>query len=247
MEVISARNPAQMYPGCLVEMPFTKLSISHRSSGDRSRFPSQLVGLKYAVIMNYRKNTTLVEMKFTYILIVLVLTLINPHYSFSQNRCLVDHGTIEFKSEAPLELISASTSSFVGILDLDRNAFAISVPIFSFKGFNSALQREHFNENYMESEKYPKGIFKGLILDEDVELSKNGYYSVSTMGELVLHGVEKKRKISCEIKVEDDLITVKSEFDVLLDDHKIKIPTIVSKKLSEIIHVSIEATFVKKS
>lgn len=181
------------------------------------------------------------------VILKILLLILGSHYSFSQNRCMVDHGKIEFKSEAPLELISASTSSFVGILDLDRNAFAISVPIFSFKGFNSALQREHFNENYMESEKYPKGIFKGLILDEGIELSKNGYYSISTMGELVLHGVEKKREILCEIKVEDDLITVKSEFDVSLDDHKIKIPTIVSKKLSETIHVSIEATFVRKS
>ncbi len=186
-------------------------------------------------------------MKPIYILAVFVLSLISFNRSFAQNRCLIDHGMIEFKSEAPLELIKASTSQFIGILDLERNAFAVSVPIFSFKGFNSALQREHFNENYMESEKYPKGVFKGLILDEDIDLSKNGYYSVSTMGELIIHGVEKKRKIPCEIKVEDGMITINSKFDVFLDDHKIKIPMIVSKKLSEVIHVNIEATFVRKS
>lgn len=186
-------------------------------------------------------------MKITSVLIPLILTISSIQHTFAQNRCLIDHGKIEFKSEAPLELIKASTTSFVGILDLDRNAFAVSVPIFSFNGFNSALQREHFNENYMESEKYPKGIFKGLILDDNVNLNKNGYYAVSTQGELIIHGVEKKRKIPCEIKVNDDLITIKAEFEVVLDDHKIKIPTIVSKKLSEVIHVSIEAAFVKKS
>lgn len=186
-------------------------------------------------------------MKVISIIMMLILSICNVPHVFAQNRCYVDHGKIEFKSEAPLELIKASTTSFIGILDLSKNAFAVSVPVFSFDGFNSALQREHFNENYMESEKYPKGIFKGLILGDEVDLSKNGYYSVETQGELILHGVQKKRKIPCEIKVENDLITIKSEFDVVLEDHQIKIPRIVSKKLSEVIHVSIEVAFEKKT
>ena len=186
-------------------------------------------------------------MKVALLTLAVLLGLGAPQKGIAQNRLRLSDGKIEFKSEAPLELIKASTTSFLGILDLDKNAFAIAVPIHSFKGFNSGLQREHFNENYMESEKYPKGIFKGLILDKDIDLTKNGYYSVMTQGELIIHGVEQKRKIPCEILVEDGLITIESNFDVFLDDHKIKIPTIVSKKLSEIIHVNIGASFAKKS
>lgn len=186
-------------------------------------------------------------MKKNLLSIASVLMLIGSHMGLAQNRWRLDDGKIEFKSEAPLELIKASTTSLLGILDLEKNAFAVVVPIHSFKGFNSGLQREHFNENYMESEKYPKGFFKGLITNKDLDLTKDGKYLVETKGELNIHGVEQKRAIQCEITVEDGLITIESKFDVFLDDHKIKIPTIVSKKLSEVIHVSIEASFSKKS
>lgn len=72
-----------------------------------------------------------------------------------QSRLSTENGRISFKSDAPLELIEAASGELKGIIDPSRNAFAFSVNIQSFQGFNSPLQREHFNENYMESKKIP--------------------------------------------------------------------------------------------
>lgn len=167
------------------------------------------------------------------------------YHSQAQNRYFIEQGKVIFESDAPMELIEASTSSVLGILDKEKKAFAVSIPISTFRGFNAPLQREHFNENYMETEKYPKGIYKGLIVDE-IDFNKNGYYTVKTEGKLLLHGIEKVRKITCDIIVEDDVVRLASRFQVELDEHNIKIPTIVSRKLSEVITVNIEADFVLK-
>lgn len=167
------------------------------------------------------------------------------YHSQAQTRYFIEEGKVVFASDAPLELIEASTSSILGILDKEKKAFAVSIPISTFRGFNAPLQREHFNENYMETEKYPKGIYKGLIID-DIDFSKNGYYTVTTQGKLLLHGIEQTRKITCDIVVEDDVVRLASKFQVELDEHNIKIPTIVSRKLSEVITVNIEADFVLK-
>lgn len=167
------------------------------------------------------------------------------HENRAQNRYFIEEGKVVFASDAPLELIEASTSSILGILDKEKKAFAVSIPISTFRGFNAPLQREHFNENYMETEKYPKGIYKGLILDE-IDFNKNGYYTVLTEGKLLLHGIEQTRRIKCDIVVEDDVVRLASSFQVELEEHNIKIPTIVSRKLSEVINVNIEADFVLK-
>lgn len=163
----------------------------------------------------------------------------------AQSRFYIEDGQIDFESDAPLELIEARTKSMVGILDVDKKAFAIAIPIASFNGFNSSLQKEHFNENYLESEKYPKGIFKGVITDE-IDLRKNGYYTVKAHGKLKLHGIEKAREFECDIVIDDGVVNVKSSFDIELVDHKIKIPTIVAKKLSETITVNIDLNFTPK-
>ncbi len=174
--------------------------------------------------------------------IILIFILSYTNLTYGQTRYYIENGEINFESAAPLELIEAKTTNMVGVLDLDRKAFAIAIPISSFRGFNSALQREHFNENYMESEKYPKGVFRGVIVDE-LDLNKNGYHTVTAQGKLNLHGIEKSRKVSCDLVIENGTIKVNSTFDIALVDHNIKIPTIVKKKLSETITVNIDVNF----
>src|SRR6478735_5467738 len=92
-------------------------------------------------------------------------------------------GTISFRSEAPLELIRASSDQLIGLLDNDKKNFSFKINIRSFQGFNSPLQKEHFNENYLESDKYPEASFKGKII-EDIDLDKDGVYEVRAKGEL---------------------------------------------------------------
>jgi hypothetical protein len=82
-------------------------------------------------------------------------------------------GKISFQSDAPYELIKASSNHLSGALDLSKKEFAFKVRMETFEGFNSALQREHFNENYMESNKYPEARFTGKII-EDVNYNEDG-------------------------------------------------------------------------
>lgn len=148
---------------------------------------------------------------------------------------------ISFRSEAPMELIKASSNSLVGLLDTARKNFSFRVPISSFEGFNSRTQREHFNENYMQTERYPEASFKGKII-EDIDLSKEGVYTVRAKGWLNIHGVEKERIIKTELTVKNNAIAVKSNFTVLLSDHNIPIPKVVYQKLANEIKVEVNAT-----
>src|SRR5688500_18189253 len=86
-------------------------------------------------------------------------------------------GHTKFTSEAPLELIKAQSDKTTGVLDCSTKNVAFSIDVESFDGFNSGLQKEHFRENYMETEKYPKATFKGKII-EDIDFSKQGSTSV---------------------------------------------------------------------
>ncbi|WP_205529338.1 YceI family protein [Taibaiella koreensis] len=152
----------------------------------------------------------------------------------------VKAGEIHFFSEAPKELISASSKKLKGFLDLRHKTFAFKLDISSFVGFNNPLQRGHFNENYMESNVYPAATFKGKII-EDVDFEKEGSAEVRAKGKLMIHGVEQERIIKVQLTVKKARILAKSDFAVLLTDHNIKIPRVVNDKLSPEIKVAVEA------
>jgi hypothetical protein len=148
-------------------------------------------------------------------------------------------GQIKFRSEAPLELIRAASSELKGLIDISKNTFAFKVSIRSFEGFNSPLQKEHFNENYLESESYPEASFAGKII-EDIDYSKDGIYTVRAKGRLNIHGVEQERIIRCTLEIKEGKLSLKSAFTVLLNDHNIPIPKVVSEKLANEIKVEID-------
>lgn len=155
-------------------------------------------------------------------------------------------GTVQFYSDALQELIHASSDGVEGLLDISTGKFAIRVGIASFKGFNNPLQRTHFNENYMESEKFPVAVYSGKII-EDIDLSREGVYWVRTKGKLTIHGVTQERIIKTRILSGKDQLTVDATFPVLLSEHDIKVPRIVYNKLAQEIRVSVNARFVLKS
>ncbi len=150
-------------------------------------------------------------------------------------------GEIHFQSKAPLEMIEADSKSLLGAIDISKRTFAFTVIITSFQGFNSALQREHFNENYMESSKFPNGSFKGKIIEE-IDFTSNGTYTVRAKGMLNIHGVEVERIIKSTVTVNNGKMTVTSEFEIPLAEHNIKIPKIVNQKIAEKIAVKLSAT-----
>ncbi|MBK6966366.1 MAG: YceI family protein [Bacteroidales bacterium] len=111
-------------------------------------------------------------------------------------------GIISIKSDAPLELIEASSNQLKGVIDITGRSFSFSVNNRSFKGFNSQLQQEHFYENYIEAGKYPQSTFKGKII-EQVDLSVDGDYQVRAKGVLNIHGIDQERIIKADIKVKE--------------------------------------------
>ena len=176
---------------------------------------------------------------------ILVLFLLVPAHAVQPSLYNTANGTIDLRSDAPQELIHARSVKLRGVIDTDKKTFAFAVTIRSFMGFNSELQREHFNDNYMESEKYKEATFTGKIV-ENIDLKTNGRYAVRAKGLLSIHGVEQERIIPADITVSDGTLQVTSGFIVLLSDHQIKIPKVVHQKIASIIDIKVTATLKKK-
>jgi polyisoprenoid-binding protein YceI len=149
-----------------------------------------------------------------------------------------NEGTIHFLSNAPLELIEAESDKLDGAMRNEDHTFAFTVPIKSFEGFNSALQREHFLENYLESDKISNAKFTGKII-EKIDLTKPGTYEVRVKGNLTIHGIAKERIIRGTLITDGTDINISSKFEVELDDHGIRIPRIVYQKIAESIIVTV--------
>lgn len=153
-------------------------------------------------------------------------------------------GAASFFSSTPVEDISAQSKKLLGVLNTKTNELAFSITNTTFD-FPNKLMQEHFNEKYMESEKYPASTFKGKI-NESVDLTKDGEYNVTVTGKLNIHGVEQDRTIPGKIVVKDGKIKVTSDFIVKVADHKIAIPKLVIENIAEEIKVSIGAELLPK-
>ena len=148
---------------------------------------------------------------------------------------------ISFFSAAALENITAVNKTTKPILNASTGDVLVKVSIQGFV-FEKALMQEHFNENYMESEKYPQAIFKGKINDNDkVNYKKDGVYKVSITGKLTIHGVEQDRTIDAVLTVKGGTVTVDTMFKVALKDHNITIPELLNQKISESVDVKMHA------
>ena len=147
---------------------------------------------------------------------------------------------VKIFSSTPIEDIKAASEKGVAVLVAKTGDIAFQVPIKSLE-FSKGLMQEHFNENYMESDKYPYAKFTGKI-SQAVDLSKNGEYPVSATGSLLVHGVSKQRTIPGKLIVNNGSVQLQSAFDVACADHKVKIPKLVMTKIAEVIKVNIDAT-----
>lgn len=148
---------------------------------------------------------------------------------------------ISFFSATPIEDISAVNreNTTTGLIVRDSVTFRLYNQGFKFE---SALMQEHFNENYMESEKYPVSSFRGKI-NEPLDFSKNGSYPVSATGNLDIHGVVRLVTLKGTMKVQDGGGILDVAFPVRLEDHNIKRPTAVLTKIAEVIDVKLHAEF----
>ena len=155
---------------------------------------------------------------------------------------LVDkNGRITFFSSAILEDITATTNSVSSALNIKTNEIAFKVAIKSFE-FRKRLMQEHFNENYMESDKYPHATFAGKI-NEEVDWGKDGTYEVTAAGNLDIHGVRKFYTTKATIEVKNGTVTAQTKFNVKLEDHNIKIPRVVVRNIAEVVEVTVSSTY----
>jgi hypothetical protein len=170
----------------------------------------------------------------------LLFSLLLPSFLKAQTKYSTGTAKVGFFSSTPVEDIKAVSNKGAAVLVSKTGEIAFQVPIKSFQ-FERGLMQEHFNENYMESDKYPVARFKGKI-NQDLDFSKNGEYDVSATGNLSMHGVDKQRTINGKVKVKDGKVQLLSNFKVACADHNIKIPRLVMTKIAEVISVNIDAT-----
>ena len=178
--------------------------------------------------------------------VIISVTFVFAQAAFSQQIYLTRSGIASFASNAPLEIIKAESNEVLGAINLTDRTFAFTIDNKSFKGFNSALQQEHFYENYMEAQQFPTSSFIGKIIEE-IDLNSQQEQVVRAKGMLEIHGVEQERIIKGTIKMTGDKIQLRANFTVLLEDHQIKIPRVVFQKIAEVIDVSIKAELVRKT
>jgi polyisoprenoid-binding protein YceI len=142
-----------------------------------------------------------------------------------------------FFSKTSMKDIEASSNTAKPVLDAASGNFQMRIQNTSFK-FESSFMQEHFNENYMESEKYPYDTFKGKI-NEKVDYTKDGEYKVTCTGTMEMHGATQQITTNGTITVKGKEVTIVSKFKVKPADYKIKVPSLYVKEIAEEIDVDI--------
>lgn len=152
-------------------------------------------------------------------------------------------GRASFDAGTGLEDISATVKSVISGFDASSGKIQFKLTIKAFE-FKSALMGEHFNENYMESEKYPDSKFIGVVTNMDkVNISKDGNYPVTVKGKLTIHGVEKEIEAKGNFNVIGKTIEASSEFIIILGEYKIEIPGVVKDKLSKTAKIKVNCNY----
>ncbi len=180
-------------------------------------------------------------MKKIYLLLIILLNAFTLHAQLY----MTSTGKISFFSATSIENISAHSESVKSAINDATDSILVKATIKTFE-FTQPLMKEHFNEKYLESDKYPSATFKGKV-SGNIDLSKNGKYTVQATGKLTLHGVTQVRTIDGTLEVKDGMVTLDSKFPVKLVDHKIEVPTVVAAKIAESIDVTVHIVYQPKS
>ncbi|MCB9355110.1 MAG: YceI family protein [Lewinellaceae bacterium] len=175
-------------------------------------------------------------------IILLSIMLLLGAAHVSAQKYFTRDAKVKFFSDASLEKIEAVNKSGTGILDVSTGQMEWKVLIKGFL-FEKALMQEHFNENYMESSKYPDASFKGSIANlNEVNLGKDGRYKATVKGKMKIHGVEKDLEATGTITVKQGSIAIHSDFTVACSDFNIKIEAAKVANIANEIKVTLDAT-----
>ncbi|MBT3179863.1 MAG: YceI family protein [Candidatus Marinimicrobia bacterium] len=154
-------------------------------------------------------------------------------------------GNISFYSSALLEDIEAINKQVTCVLNMDTKEIAFRVPIHGFI-FKNGLMQDHFNENYLESEKFPTATFKGKILGLDSLKLSEKPQEVILSGDLTIHGISQEIRELGEISMKDGNIFGIANFNIKVADYEIEIPKIVREKIAKIVEISVKLNLKKK-
>ncbi len=162
-------------------------------------------------------------------------------------KLITRNGHIWFHSSTPIEDIEAHTYQAMSVLDTEKGDMAFAILMKSFQ-FEKALMQEHFNEKYVESEKYPKATFQGRVTNwEDVDLESPGTYAVNVEGNLEIHGETHPIASEGKFTIDDEQINGTAAFSIQLVDYKIKVPSVVRDNIAEEIDIMVDVNFEKTS
>jgi hypothetical protein len=152
-------------------------------------------------------------------------------------KYITKEGVIDIFSQTSLFTIEARNQTVASILDIENGEVVASTLIRSFK-FREALVEEHFNENYMQSDQYPKSYFKGKITNyTQVDFTKDGTYDITIEGDLTIHGQTRPLKTNGKLTIKSGKIRASTEFDVSLENYKIKIEEQYMDRIKDDIHL----------
>lgn len=174
-------------------------------------------------------------------LIFFAIAIIGMNSAASGQKYFTRAAHIDFYSHTPVEDIKADNNSGTMVIDAATGQIEVSCAIKAFE-FEKALMQEHFNENYMESTKFPTAVFKGKIENiASINFTQPGTYTSSASGTLTMHGVDKAITVPVKFVVAADKTTGDTAFVVNPNDFKINIPGPVKGKISETIEVNVKA------
>ena len=152
-------------------------------------------------------------------------------------------GIINFDAGTGMEDIKGINKGVSSAFDSKTGRYQFLLPINGFE-FKSQLMQDHFHENYMETDKYPKSKFTGQIIDiNTVNFSKNGTYPVKVKGILEMHGVSKEVTANGNFIIDHGAVQSYSEFYILLSDFGISVPSLVGDKLSKKVKIQVNCQY----
>lgn len=170
-------------------------------------------------------------------LFITCLAIVSYTGSFAQTY-ITRNGLIGFYSKMPLEDIKAENNQVYAVIDAAKKNLAFTLLVKGFL-FEKALMQEHFNENYIESDKYPKATFTGAYVGE-VTTAKDGVYNVTVKGNLTMHGVTKAIEAPGTMEVKGGKILGRSSFKLKPEDYNITIPSVVRDKIAKEMSVNVQ-------